>query len=174
MTKRASGTATPRTALRRYALIFPPLAYLLVFFFLPLILMIVISVWREENYQLIPTFTLENYHEAITAPLNAQTLLRTVYLSTIVVLVSVAIGYPGAFYLARRVRNYRHVLVVLVMLPLWTSYLIRTFAWIPVLSRNGVLNQALIGLGITDRPIEWFIYSPFAVVVALAGIYMPR
>jgi spermidine/putrescine transport system permease protein len=150
-----------------------PLAYLSVFFFVPLTLMIVISFWRVDNYHLVPALTLDNYREAVTAPLNVQVLVRTIAVSIVVTGVAAVIGYPAAFFLARRVKRFRQVLIVLAVLPLWTSYLIRSFAWIPILSRNGVINQTLIGLGIVDQPVTWLLYSRFAVVVALVGVYLP-
>ena len=162
-----------RTVFSRYGLALPPLVYLLVFFFVPLGLMVVMSFWHFENYKLTVTFTLDNYHHALTAPLNLQILLRTVQLSLVVVVVCIVFGYPVSYFLARRVRRWQQVLLVLAVLPLWTSYLIRTFAWIPVLSRNGVINQALVGLHLVDQPVDWLLYSEFAVVVALAGIYLP-
>jgi ABC-type spermidine/putrescine transport system permease subunit I len=156
-----------------YACFALPLGYLFIFFFVPLALMLVISFWRISDYHLIPDFTLDNYQEAVTAPLNAQILLRTVGLSILVTVIAALIGYPGAFYLARRVRRFQNLMIVLAILPLWTSYLIRTFAWIPVLSRNGIINQALLALGVVDHPVSWLLYSQFAVVVTLVGVYLP-
>jgi spermidine/putrescine transport system permease protein len=158
---------------RRYALLFPPLGYLLLFFIVPLGLMILISFWRSADYHLVPAFTFDNYRDAVTAPLNIQTLVRTIELSILVTVIATIIGYPSAFFLARMTSRFQHALVVLAILPLWTSYLIRTFAWIPILSRHGALNHLLLALHVTDHPVDWFLYSRFAVVVALAGIYLP-
>jgi spermidine/putrescine transport system permease protein len=88
-------------------------------------------------------------------------------------LIAAIIGYPSAFFLARRTTRFQHMLIVLAILPLWTSYLIRTFAWIPILSRNGALNHVLAALHIAEHPVDWLLYSRFAVIVALAGIYLP-
>jgi spermidine/putrescine transport system permease protein len=157
----------------RYGLAGVPIAYLVLFFFVPVAMMVVISFWHASDYHLVPAFSFDNYKETFTAPLNAQVLTRTVALSLVVTIISALIGYPSAFYLARRVKRFQRVLVVLAILPLWTSYLIRSFAWIPVLSRNGLINQMLTGLGFTDQPVTWLLYSPFAVVVALVGVYLP-
>jgi spermidine/putrescine transport system permease protein len=158
---------------RRWGLAVPPLGYLLVFFFVPLAIMVVLSFWRLQDFRLIPAFTFDNYYDTLMAPLDRMILVRTVELSILVVAISIGIGYPAAYFLARRVPRWREVLVVLAILPLWTSYLIRTFAWIPMLSRNGVVNQSLMALGIVDRPVDWLLYSPFAVVVGLVGVYLP-
>lgn len=159
--------------MRRWGLAVPPLGYLLVFFFVPLAIMIVLSFWRMHDFRLVPAFTLDNFYDTLAAPLDRMILVRTVGLSLLVVAISIGLGYPAAYFLARRVRRWREVLVVLAILPLWTSYLIRTFAWIPMLSRNGLINQSLVTLGIVDRPVDWLLYSPFAVVVGLVGVYLP-
>lgn len=170
---RATTSLRGGAAIRRYGLLGIPLAYLLIFFFIPLTLMVAISFWRVSDYHLVPAFTFDNYREALTAPLNAQVFWRTIELSLLVTIISAALGYPAAFFIARRAKRFQHVLIVLAVLPLWTSYLIRSFAWIPILSRNGVINQTLIGLGIVDQPVSWLLYSRFAVVIALVGVYLP-
>lgn len=167
------GGASRRVVARGHFMLGIPLAYLFLFFFIPLALMVVISFWRVADYRLVPDFTLANYVEALTAPLNAQILWRTIYLSILVTLVSALFGFPAAYFLARHVRSFQKPLIILAILPLWTSYLIRTFAWIPVLSRNGVVNQTLLKLGIIEEPMTWLLYSRFAVIVALAGVYLP-
>src|SRR5690606_17301159 len=94
-------------------------------------------------------------------------------LSFFVTLVAALLGYPVSYFLARRVKRFQAVLVVLAILPLWTSYLIRTFAWIPVLSRRGLINQSLIGWGWIEEPLDWLLYSQFAVDLVLVGVYLP-
>jgi spermidine/putrescine transport system permease protein len=162
-----------RNFFRDYGVLAAPLGYLAIFFIAPLVLMIVISFWQARNYHLIPDFSFDNYREALTAPLNRQVLLHTIWVAVAVTVLAALIGYPSAYFLAQKTRRFRNGLLVLVILPLWTSYLIRTFAWIPILSRNGALNQLLQILHVTDKPVPWFLYSPFAVIIALVGIYLP-
>ena len=152
---------------------FPPLGYLAVFFFIPLAIAIVISFWDVVDYRLHATFTLRNYIDALTAPLNARILLRTIILSIVVTAFSTLVGYPVAYFLARRVKRFQQLLVILAVLPLWTSYLIRTFAWIPVLSRRGLINETLLQAGLIREPLGWLLYSQFAVVLVLVGVYVP-
>lgn len=163
-----------RTSFWRDGLIaVPPLAYLAVLFFVPLGIAIVMSFWTVVNYRPHPAFSFGNYVEAMTAPLNAQILGRTLLLSLFVTIVAAVLGYPASYFLARRVKRFQAVLVVLAILPLWTSYLIRTFAWIPILSRRGLINQTLLSLGWIVKPIDWLLYSQFAVILVLVGVYLP-
>lgn len=173
MSDAAPARTTAALRLRESLIAVPPLAYLAVFFFVPLAIAVVISFWDVVDYRLHPAFTLKNYVATLTAPLNATILLRTIVLSFAVTLVAALIGYPTAYFLARRVRHFQRVLVILAVLPLWTSYLIRTFAWIPVLSRKGLINQTLIGAGLMSEPLDWLLYSQFAVVLVLVGVYVP-
>lgn len=173
MSDAAPARTTAALRLKESLIAVPPLTYLAVFFFVPLAIAVVISFWDVVDYRLHPAFTLKNYIATLTAPLNATILLRTIVLSLAVTLVAALIGYPTAYFLARRARNFQRVLVILAVLPLWTSYLIRTFAWIPVLSRKGLINQTLIGAGLISEPLDWLLYSQFAVVVVLVGVYVP-
>jgi spermidine/putrescine transport system permease protein len=138
----------------------------------PLGIIAVYSVWHVANYTLVPGFSLHNYERAISGiyiGIGGRTLL--IALKT--TLLALVIGYPVAYYLARTVRRFRIAMLMLVITPLWTSYLVRTFAWMMILGRNGVINQALLRAGLIASPIEWLLYSDFAVTLALVHIYLP-
>ena len=138
----------------------------------PLGIIAVYSVWHVANYALVPGFSLRNYARAasgIYIGIGGRTLL--IALKT--TLLALVIGYPVAYYLARTVRRFRIAMLMLVITPLWTSYLVRTFAWMMTLGRNGLINQALLGAGLIASPIEWLLYSDFAVTLALVHIYLP-
>lgn len=154
------------------AFLSPPVTWLVVFFVLPMLVMVLYSVWQTVDFKLVRTFTLANYAN-LAKPLYSTTFVRTVRISFLVMVVSALIGFPVAYYLARKVQRFRTILLVLVILPLWTSYLVRTFAWMLILGTNGVINYTLRGLGIIDAPLTWLLYSDFAVTVALVHIYMP-
>ncbi|WP_341912100.1 ABC transporter permease [Ferrovibrio terrae] len=149
-----------------------PKLWLVVFFVLPMIAMLLYSFWRVADYQIVADFTLRNYQK-IGGPLYVGVFLATIKLSIYVTILSLLIGYPVAYFLARKVRRFKMTLLLLVILPLWTSYLVRTYAWMLILGTQGVINQALMGMGLISQPITWLLYSDFAVTIALVHIYMP-
>jgi spermidine/putrescine transport system permease protein len=154
------------------AFLSPPVAWLVVFFVLPMLVMVLYSVWQTVDFKLVRTFTLANYAN-LGKSLYATTFVRTVRISLMVTIVSALIGFPVAYYLARKVQRFRTILLVLIILPLWTSYLVRTFAWMLVLGTNGIVNYTLRSAGLIERPLTWLLYSDFAVTIALVHIYMP-
>jgi spermidine/putrescine transport system permease protein len=154
------------------AFLSPPVGWLLLVFLLPMLVMVIFSVWQTVDFKIVPGFTLANY-AALLKPLYASAFTRTLRISLTVTLVSALVGYPVAYFLARKVHRFRLVLLMLVILPLWTSYLVRTFAWLLILGTNGVVNYALRAAGVIERPLTWLLYSDFAVTVALVHIYMP-
>jgi spermidine/putrescine transport system permease protein len=156
-----------------YLIILPAGGWILVFFILPLASVFVYSFLITRNYSILFEFTLINYIKALTESIYVDVTIRTLRISILTTLISLLIAYPIAYYLARRVYRYRIALLMLVIMPLWTSYLVRTFAWLLILGRNGIINQTLVGTGLADAPIEWLLYSEVAVVVALVHIYMP-
>lgn len=149
-----------------------PKLWLVVFFVLPMMTMVMYSFWRVADYQIVADFTLRNY-EKIGGSLYVSVFLRTIRISIYVTVISLLIGYPVAYFLARKVRQFKMTLLLLVILPLWTSYLVRTYAWMLILGTQGVVNQTLIALGLIEQPISWLLYSDFAVTIALVHIYMP-
>lgn len=159
--------------LQSLILLAPGTLWLVAFFLVPLVAVAVYSFWRVETYQIVPDFGLHNYVKALTGTIYFDVAVRTVRIAVVVTVISFLIGYPVAYYLARKVRRFRLTLLMLIIMPLWTSYLVRTFAWALMLGRNGVINQGLQGAGLTEAPIEWLLYSEFAVVLALVHIYMP-
>ncbi len=150
----------------------PPAIWIGGLFFLPMIAIVLLSFWRVIDYNLVVDFTLTNY-EKLFRPLYLGVFWRTIKISLLVTMISLIIGYPVAYYLARKTRRFRLTLVVLVILPLWTSYLVRTYAWMLILGTNGAINQALQAAGLISEPVTWLLYSDFAVTLALVHIYMP-
>jgi spermidine/putrescine transport system permease protein len=117
--------------------------------------------------------TLANFASILTDPLYVTVALRSVTISALVTLATVATAYPVAYYLAFHAGRHRGLLLFLVTLPFWTSYLLRVFAWKIVLAYNGVLNSFLTGTGIISEPSLAFLNTPAAVVVTLAHAYAP-
>lgn len=122
---------------------------------------------------LLGPLTLGNFAQILADPLYAKVMLRSLWISGLVTLATVVTAYPVAWYLAFRAGRHRGLLLFLVTLPFWTSYLLRVFAWKIVLAYNGVLNSAMIELGLWDKPSMMFLNNPAAVVLTLAHAYAP-
>ena len=159
----------------------PLAAVFALFFIIPLVLVAVVSVWDYNDYSIVPAFTMRSYVETFEGCLvqmpDLCTILRT-YLSTvkfclIVWALTLTIGFTIAYFLAFHVRSVRWqiTLALLCTIPFWTSNVIRMISWIPLLGRNGVVNQALMGSHVVDRPIEWLLYSQFSVILAFVHLF---
>lgn len=118
-------------------------------------------------------FTLANFFTLATDPLYVTVTLRSLAIAGLVTLATVVTAYPVAYYLAFHAGRRRALLLFLVTLPFWTSYLLRVFAWKIVLAYNGVLNSFLTGTGLLSEPSLAFLNTPLAVVVTLAHAYAP-
>ncbi len=167
----------------RRVLIGLPFLWLAVFFLLPLLIVAGISVAQSEDA--IPPFapllrataagleshvTLANYRELAHGCLVVYgSSLGNAALATLICLV---IGYPVAFAIARAPGMWRHILLFLVMLPFWTSFLIRVYAWIALLQPSGLINRLLLGAGLVEEPLP-LLYNAFSVQLGLVYSYLP-
>ena len=116
-----------RSLTTNLAFLAAPKLWLLVFFVMPMAVMVLYSFWRVVDYQIVADFTLSNYRR-ISGDLYVSVFVRTIRLSIFVTVLSLLIGYPVAYFLARKVRYFKLTLLLLVILPLWTSYLVRSYA----------------------------------------------
>ncbi|WP_418125387.1 ABC transporter permease [Variovorax sp. 375MFSha3.1] len=155
----------------------------LLFFLIPLALVAMVSLWNFNEYELIPAVTLRNYlslFEGCSRLTDNGDLCVTLntYLSTfkfclLVWGITLVIGFSVAYFLAFHVRSstMQTVLFVLCTVPFWTSNVIRMISWVPLLGRNGLVNQALMGMGLVNQPVEWLLFSDFSVVLAFVHLY---
>ncbi|MBC7994843.1 MAG: ABC transporter permease [Rhizobacter sp.] len=150
------------------------------FLVLPLLLVAAVSFWRATDYELIPAFSLQNYIDVFNGCSSTEELCVTLktYLSTLkfcflVWLITLLIGFMVAYFLAFHVRSVgaQTLLFILCTVPFWTSNVIRMISWVPLLGRNGVVNQSLQSIGVIDTPIEWLLFSDFSVVLAFVHLY---
>jgi len=151
-----------------------PLTLILGFFFLAPILVIgVVSFWDYDFSGLYPDFILLNYEESLGSWVTWKTYLNTLKFTAIVWLLTLGIGFWVAYFLAFHIRTttMQMVLFLVCTVPFLTSNIIRMISWIPVLGRNGLVNSTLIEMGIIPKPIEWLLYSDFAVVLAMVHLY---
>ncbi|MEQ8295313.1 MAG: ABC transporter permease [Nitratireductor sp.] len=152
-----------------------PLALVLILFFtIPVALVLVVSFFRYQMLVgIVPDFTFKNYADILTNQTNWLLYWSTLKFAIIVLAITGFIGFWISYFLVFHIRN----LVVAIALflvctvPFWTSNIIRMISWRPVLGREGLVNQALVGSGVTDQPVEWLLYSDFAVVVAYVHLF---
>ena len=162
-----------QSARRGYALISPPLIYSLVMLAAPLALVVLLSLWSQNYLELDRTFRLDNYIEATSEPLYILLLTRSLIISGIVTICTVILAYPIAYYVAMFGGKAKSLLLLLITIPFWTSYLIRIFLWKVILGYNGVINGSLIGMGIIEEPLTFILYNANAVVLTLAHAWAP-
>ena len=155
------------------AVAIPPILWVALFLLLPYGLMFAHSFWSVESGVIVHNWGLRNYTTLLRNPVYAEVLLRSALIALSVTLLSVLLGYPLAFYLSFRAGVRKELLYQLVIVPLWVSYLVRGYAWKTILGTEGVLNGFLRYLHLTSQPVEFFLYSSFAVVLTLTHIYTP-
>ncbi|AVS70190.1 ABC transporter permease [Paracidovorax avenae] len=158
-----------------------PLTLVFVLFFLvPLGLVLMVSFWDFSEYELLPGFTFKNYVSIFEGCGNLGQLCVTLgtYLSTLkfsllVWGITLVLGFAVAYFLAFHVRSagLQTLLFVLCTIPFWTSNVIRMISWVPLLGRNGLVNQTLMQMRLIDSPIEWLLFSDFSVVLAFVHLY---
>jgi putative spermidine/putrescine transport system permease protein len=150
-----------------------PLAVVFVVFFLvPLALIVMVSFWQATDYELLPAFTLQAYAD-IVSPVTLQTYLSTLKFSVLTWIFTLLIGFTVAYFLAFHVRStlWQTVLFILCTVPFWTSNVIRMISWIPLLGRNGLVNDVLLTAGFAREPVEWLLFSGFSVTLAFVHLY---
>jgi spermidine/putrescine transport system permease protein len=151
----------------------PPLLWVGLFLLLPYALMLTHSFWMVRDGFIVHHWNLQNYRTLATNPVYAEVLLRSMRIAASVTFCSLMLGYPLAYYLSFHAGARREILYQLVIVPLWVSYLVRGYAWKTILGSGGVLNGFLQYLHLTNAPVSFLLYSPFAVILMLTHIYTP-
>jgi spermidine/putrescine transport system permease protein len=155
---------------------FLPVGFLYgLFFIVPLCVMILYSVWQMEGFNIVPgSWTLKNYRAFIGFNMYTPVLIRTFLISLFVTALGLLVGYPFAYFLVRHVgKKWQLPLLVLVIIPFWTSYLLRVYAWMGILGPKGLINQVLMGLGIIRDPLEFLLYNNTSVLIVFLYLYLP-
>jgi putative spermidine/putrescine transport system permease protein len=155
-----------------YLQVAPLTAVFALFLMVPLAMLVIVSFYDYDSVQIIPAFIWQNYHDAIFSSTTWLTYLSTLKFVVIVWIITFLLGFWLSFFLAFYVhsRTMQMVLFLVCTVPFWTSNMIRMIAWVPFLGRNGLLNQALMGLGIVHQPLEFLLFSDFAVVLAFVHL----
>ena len=132
------------------------------------------SFWSVSPSQaIVHSWTVANYRELVSRQVYRETLLRSAWIAARVMIFSLLLGYPMAYMLSFHAGNKKNLFYQLAIIPLWVSYLVRAYAWKTILGTDGVLNTVLEYLHLTHHPLEFLLYSPFAVVLTLTHIYTP-
>jgi putative spermidine/putrescine transport system permease protein len=151
-----------------------PLAAVLLFFLvMPIILIVIVSFWRATEFSIIPAFEFDNYEFLFGSPVTYKVFYNTFKYAFITWAFTLVIGFTVAYYLAFHIRSltWQIALFLLCTIPFWTSNIIRMISWIPFLGRNGIANTTLMSWGVIDEPVEWFLFSDFAVILAFVHLY---
>ncbi|MDX2482576.1 MAG: ABC transporter permease [Pseudodonghicola sp.] len=143
------------------------------FLLLPLLMIVAVSFWGATAYSIYPAFEFENYEFLFTSPVTYSVFAKTFIYAFITWAVTLMIGFTAAYFLVFHVRSqtWQIGLFLLCTIPFWTSNIIRMISWIPFLGRHGLANEALISTGMISEPLEWLLYSDFAVILAFVHLY---
>jgi ABC-type spermidine/putrescine transport system permease subunit I len=161
-----------RTLLRLLALGLP-LLLLTVLIVGPLVITLAVSLWRKKGFSMEPAFTLDNYRLFFEG-VRLEVFERSLWVAASSTVIELLIAYPIAYLIATRVRpQLTRAVLFLFAVPFLVNYIVRTFAWADLLARTGPVNRALIALGLTDAPLDWLLFSDFAVYLGLITAYMP-
>ena len=158
-----------------------PFAAVFLFFFIaPLILVAAVSLWPTSDYELKPGFTFANYQSIFAGCANLaepcvtlKTYGSTLRFSLATWAVTLVLGFSIAYFLAFHVKSAatQTLLFVVCTIPFWTSNVIRMVSWLPLLGRNGLVNQGLMGAGLVEQPVDWLLFSNFSVVLTFVHLY---
>ncbi|MBU6230038.1 MAG: ABC transporter permease [Cyanobacteria bacterium REEB459] len=157
-----------------YALIAPQSLVFALFLIFPLVMIGVVSFWQFNGYAMAPDFSLDNYLGIFTSLVTVKTYLNTFKFLALVWVVTLLVGYPVAYFLAFHVPRlqWQILLFLLCTIPFWTSNIIRMISWLPLLGREGLVNQVLMNSGLIHQPLEFLLYSDFAVVLGMVHLYI--
>src|SRR6266850_5896303 len=168
------GRRTWSSWLGEYAGFAPALVLFGVFFLVPLGLIVCYSFWQTVDYNVVHHWTVDNYRYFFSVPTYVSTFWATVWVSFAATALTLVIAFPFAYWLARYVpKEYQTVLLVLLILPFWTSYLLRVYSWLTILGPEGAMTRFLHWTGATSKPVSFFLYDRPAVILVLVYLYFP-
>ena len=178
-------TAVPATTGRRrgarlgsglasYAGFVPAILLLGLCFLVPLGIIVCYSFWDTIDYEVVHHWTFDNYTYFFSVSAYVSTMWATLWVAVVATALAIGLAFPFAYWLSRYVpQRLRVPLLVLVIVPFWTSYLLRVYSWLTILGDQGVINRFLQWTGITSRPLGVFLYDRPAVILVLIYLYFP-
>lgn len=151
----------------------PLLLWQLIFFVLPVILLLVVSFWRMKYYRAVPDFSLHNYRAVIDNPAVWRALLLSLRTAAFVTISCAILAYPVAYFIAKKGGRMKSILLLGVIAPFWISIVMRAAAWRLLLGDHGIINQVLMAIGLTHQPLGFLLYSPLATALGLIYAFLP-
>lgn len=168
----SSGVRGRRPGILGTLLLLPLLLWLLAFVVAPTAIMVVYGFCRRDELgQVVFNFTLDNYARTLD-PTYLRILVTSVAYAALTTVICLVVGYPVAYFVGRACERVRYLLLMLVMIPFWTSFIIRTYAWMAILRAEGLLNALLLYTRVIARPLD-VLYTPTAVLIGLVYSYLP-
>ncbi len=160
-------------ALTGWLYVSPLTLVLMAFLVLPIIMIVIVSFWGATEFSIYPAFQFDNYAFLFGSSVTYQVFLKTFMFAGVTWVVTLVVGFTVAYFLAFHVRTlaWQMSLFLICTIPFWTSNIIRMISWVPFLGRNGIANQTLLSLGLIDSPLEWLLFSDFAVILAFVHLY---
>lgn len=156
-----------------FAALLPPLSWMTFFYFIPLFLLLIYAFMEHRYVNIVRVFTMENFRQIFTNPGYRDTLVRTLVIACAVTAVDLLLAFPVAYFITFHGGKRKDLLLFFVLLPLWSSYLVRVFAWRIILGYNGVLNGFLVTTHILSHPSDIFLYNRFSIGLTLCYIWLP-
>ena len=151
----------------------PLLLWQALFFLLPMGILFVYSFWRMRDFRLDASFTLYNYAEILRNPLLWRAFVLSLEIAVAVTFVCSIIAYPVAYFIAKRAGHWKTLCLVGVVIPFWTSFILRAYAWKLLLGEQGIINSGLLRLGLIETPLSSLLYSPLATSIGLIYGFLP-
>jgi spermidine/putrescine transport system permease protein len=146
---------------------------MLLFFVAPFVTFFTYSFWQVSGWDLVRQFTLKNYVRVVSDPIYPTLALRSLLVGAGAAALCVLIAYPLSYVIAFRARRWRDLLLYLVLLTLFSNYLVRIYAWRSILSTNGLVDVVLVGAGLVPEPQSYLLFTPMGTLIALTNVYVP-
>ena len=158
---------------RMFGLMITPFGWVILFTLLPMVMILLLSFFRYETFKIIPQLNIDNYIKTFHTPSFRRLLWRSFWNALIIGFGAVVVAYPLAYYITRCLTGKKIIYFILIVIPLWVSYLLRIYSWRVILGRNGFINTFLVMIGILKEPSSLLLFNNFAVTLVLTYISLP-
>jgi ABC-type spermidine/putrescine transport system permease subunit I len=151
----------------------PTVAWFVLFLLVPLAVVLIYSFLSYESFSVVWEFSLGSYTETVFTDTVISTTVRTFGIALAVTAITLVFGYPFAYFLRFYTSETGGILLLLfIVIPFWTSGVVRTLGWLPILQQAGAINQALIAIGLIDEPLRWLLFSPVSQIIGYLQNYV--